>query len=133
MGFRDLFRPKPADAARAGRDAVAPEEPDAIARDQLVIDELRKLVDLGRPRDTRFFLYFASEGEAQQAGDDAEDAGFAVGIERTDGGAQEPWRLVASRDMVVDEAAIADARRVFERIAVTHWGTFAGWEAAASD
>ena len=106
--------------------------PPVAELDRQLLDELKKVgADLAEPRDTRFFLYFSSEDDAGAAVEAVEELDFAVDLEpRHDGGHDERWRLVAWRDMVVSEPEIARVRKQLGDIAVRHWGTLGGWEAA---
>jgi hypothetical protein len=106
--------------------------PPVAELDRQLLDELKKVgADLDEPRDTRFFLYFASEDDAVTAIDVLEELDFAVELEPChDGDREERWRVVASRDMVVGEREIARVRKQLGDIAVRNWGTLGGWEAA---
>lgn len=129
VGLKDLFKPK-----LEYEPERPPLPPDPVDLDRMLVAELEHFgVDLERPRDTRFFLYFDHDTDAEAAADAIRGDGYEALIEETEAERGEPWRIVAWRDMVVDDDAIADARRAFGRIAVANWGSFGGWEAAASD
>jgi hypothetical protein len=126
MGLRDIFKPTP----RSGVPSDAP--PETVELDRMLVEELRKFgADLTRPRDTRFFLYFHDHGDAERAEYAVRDLGFDATIEETELERDEQWRLVASRDLVVDDEAIAAIRRDFGKVALANWGTLGGWEVAA--
>lgn len=128
VGLKDLFRAKPDDEPEP---AATPDPADV---DRMLVAELERFgVDIDKPRDTRFFLYFDHEADADRAADAVQAEGYDALIEETEPERPEPWRLVAWRDLVVDDDSIAEARRTFGRIAVANWGSFGGWEAAASD
>jgi hypothetical protein len=129
VGLRDRLKPKPQTKA-APRRAAAPAQSEL---DRQLVAELKGFgSDLSHPRDTRFFLYFGDFGDAEDAAHAVRDEGFETWIEpRAGADAQaEPWRLVASRELVVDDASVAATRALLGRIAVAHWGRLAGWEAA---
>jgi hypothetical protein len=123
LAFRHHAQPR----GRAPRPLRPEPLRDPAELDRALIAELARLGDLAEPRDTRFFLSFADAGDAERAAGVVEEAGFGWALEERDG--DEPWRLVAWRDMVVDEASVADARRLLGRVAVAHWGSLGGWEA----
>jgi hypothetical protein len=130
MGLRNIFRARPA----AEAEQPVERAPDPVDLDRMLVDELRKFgADLGQPRDARFFLYFHDHGDAERAEFAIREEGFATLIEETELDRDEQWRLIAWREMVVDDDAIAEVRRVFGRIALANWGSFGGWEAAATD
>jgi hypothetical protein len=100
--------------------------------DRQLLEELQRVgADLSQPRDTRFFLYFASEADAESAASAVARLDFETDVEwREDVPSDEAWRVVAWRDMVVDEPEIARVRRELGAIVVRNWGSLGGWEAA---
>jgi hypothetical protein len=106
---------------------TAPAEADAI-----VLDQLRDLgSDLTQPRNARFYVYVPTLEAAHAASDETRAAGFVTMVDESavpDSG--NPWLVLASRDMVVDESTIADARRLFDGIAERYSGEYDGWDAA---
>jgi hypothetical protein len=130
MGLRNIFKARPADEAEQPVERA----PDPVELDRMLVDELRKFgADLERPRDARFFLYFHDRADAEQAEQAVREEGFETLIEETELDRDEQWRLIAWQELVVDDEAIAEIRRVFGRIALANWGSFGGWEAAAID
>jgi hypothetical protein len=115
---------------------VAPPDPRELPPpvaelDRQLLDELRRVgADLAEPRDTRFFLYFATEEDADAAAETLAELDFEVEVRpREQGAHDERWRVVASRDMVVDEPEIARVRKQLGDVAVRNWGNLGGWEA----
>src|SRR3954454_1547442 len=130
VGLRDRLKQKPQRTTAPPRRAATPAQGDL---DRQLIAELKSFgCDLSQPRDTRFFLYFGDFGDAEDAAHAVRAEGFETWIEpRAGAEAQaEPWRLVASRELVVDETSVAEIRALLGRIAVAHWGRLGGWEAA---
>lgn len=80
------------------------------------------------PRHWLHFWYCASERDARTAADRMRDAGW--GIRRLGHAAGESgWAVVADRAAaVVDERAVADARRFFTDLAARLHGEYDGWE-----
>jgi hypothetical protein len=99
--------------------------------DRQLLEELARVgADLSRPRDTRFYLYFAEAGDAEAAAE-ALAPEFETEVElREEIDHHERWRLVAWRDMVVGEREIARVRKQLGDVAVRNWGSLGGWEAA---
>ena len=124
-----LFRRKKKDDLKLEVTSAAT---DPVEADAIVLEQLRELgSDLARPRNARFYLYLPNMGVAQTASDEIRRAGFVTMVdESAEPESDTPWLVLASRDMVVDETTIAEARRLFDGIAERYSGEYDGWEAA---
>lgn len=106
------------------------------ARDQGVFEQLKRLkVDFAKPRDTLFYFYFPSEGDASAALTELKatsigrEAGFVSEVRKD--GEGKSWLCLIRAEMVVNESRIAELRRDFLGIAKQNHGEYDGWECAA--
>jgi hypothetical protein len=117
LGLRDLLprrRPK-----------IHPDDADAAVVEQLTAAG----ADLTQPRETNFYVYFPNEADARGAVADIAERGYTAKVEPS-ATADGTWLLLATRELVVDERAIATEAAFFDVVAREHGGDYDGWEAA---
>lgn len=84
-------------------------------------------VDLTRPQEPGFFLYFARREAADQAAREIEAAGFSTTVELGAGGQQ--WLCLAKTSMVLTRDALVAIRVGFSELAARYDGEYDGWGA----
>jgi hypothetical protein len=106
-------------------------QPDVNDLDALTISELRKAgADLRLPRDTIHYLYFQTQDGANVAASQLRAHGFTANAKPAAAG-NDPWVVIANKDLVVNEESVRAMRDVAEAAARAGGGDYDGWEAAA--
>jgi hypothetical protein len=97
--------------------------------DDAVIDQLRRFdVDLSKPRDTLFYLYFPAEADARLAQEELVGRGFSVEVDRAAMGTQ--WLCLATKKVAPQLAEISSLTSSLIELAKEYRGMFDGWETA---
>src|SRR5258708_25216662 len=96
--------------------------------DESVRVQLRKAgSDLSKPHKIEFFIYFPTQGVAEQAASRIRDGGFQVEVQKAAKG--DAWLCFTTKTMVLDLAALQKIRRDFDALAVSLNGDYDGWGA----
>lgn len=91
------------------------------------LDRLEKSgVDLSKPTEINYYLYFSDSVTAAKAADSARAAKWEAEVLRGRSG----WTCQATKTMVLERAAILDATMRVSAIATSLGGTYNRWEVA---
>lgn len=98
--------------------------------DDATLDALREAgADLSLETETRFYLYFPTEGSARQAARVATTEGYVALVQAPLEGYAN-WLCLLTRTLVPSSVEIKAARARLEELATSLHGEFDGWEAA---
>ena len=107
----------------------APVESREAAEDRDVLDQLRAAgSDLNKPHRIEFYLYLASEADAEAVGRELRPMGYAVAVRPGVNGTN--WLCLASRTMLPTIQGLSEARGVLSPLALRYRGAYDGWDAA---
>jgi hypothetical protein len=108
------------------RKRVAASDTNTAPSDAEVIEQLRLAgSDLSKPHDVEFFLYFATEKDAQDIAAQLVQAGYETIVRKGDGESQ--YLLKATRAMVPSESELVRIRYQFGSLAAASGGVYDGW------
>jgi hypothetical protein len=82
-------------------------------------------VDLTKPQEPGFFLYFGQRESADLAAREIEAAGFSTTVELGAGGEQ--WLCIAKKTMVLTRDSLVAIRIAFSELATRYDGEYDGW------
>lgn len=84
--------------------------------------------DVSRPHSVDFFLYFPNEAAAGRISHELAGQNYNTSVEANDEGTQ--WLILARKELVPTEAALAKIRNELTVLASTEGGEYDGWGAA---
>jgi regulator of RNase E activity RraB len=94
--------------------------------DESVLTQLKKAgSDLSKPHNIEFFLYFPTQGVAEQAASKIRDQGFRVEVGRAAKGGT--WMCHATKTMIPDLPALQKICEDFTSLANSLNGEYDGW------
>lgn len=115
--------------ADRGEKVVVQDDAEDVARDSVVLDQLRAAgSNLAKPHRIAFYLYLPSKPEAAAAEAELRPLGYSVEVR--EGPDDIHWLCLATRTMVPTIQGLTGARVVFKGLAQRHKGAYDGWQAA---
>ena len=108
---------------------LAPVDAREEAEDKAVLEQLRSAgSDMTKPHKIEFYLYLASEADAEAVGRELRPMGYAVAVKPGVDGTN--WLCLASRTMLPTIQGLSEARGVLTPLALRYRGAYDGWDAA---